>query len=305
MTFFEIVTRRKEMEKRVRYNGLPQGKSRLEGYDFGEYPIHKFRCVNDPGPMYPLWTFACGVDEWRIECYRQRTFSDTFAVEYVQNGVFIFQQNNITMKVNPGEIFLVHLDKNNSMRCETKFATKKTVIMRGALLRSNLEVLGLNRIDRIVPKNHERIDRIFERLYQLCEKTDQANYQEMSILCYSLLLELTEQTTVMQRPVELQRALEYINHHLEGALPLEDLVRYSGVSRATLHRQFRKYLKTSPINYFLDQKLERAKILLENNLCSIKEIAEQFHYASAQYFSHEFKKKYGMPPKHCKLRIRN
>ena len=127
----------------------------------------------------------------------------------------------------------------------------------------------------------------------------------MSTLCYSLLLELTEQTTVMQRPVELQRALEYINRHLEGVLPLEELVRYSGVSRATLHRQFRKYLKTSPINYFLDQKMERAKMLLENNLCSIKEIAEQFHYASAQYFSHEFKKKYGMPPKHCKLRIRS
>ena len=110
---------------------------------------------------------------------------------------------------------------------------------------------------------------------------------------------------IQERPIELQRALEYINRHLEGSLPLEELVRYSGVSRATLHRQFRKYLKTSPINYFLDQKLERAKMLLENNLCSIKEIAEQFHYASAQYFSHEFKKKYGMPPKHCKLRIRS
>ena len=290
------------MRKRTRYNGEALGKSRLEGCNYGEYPIHKFHCINDPGPGYPLQLHVCGVDEWCKECFRQRTFSDTFAVEYVQSGVFIFQQNNVTMKVKPGEIFLVHLDKDNSMRCETDFATKKTVIMRGPLLRLHLETLGLNQIDRIVPQTHEKIDQIFDRLNELCGQSVQINHREMSLQCYSLLLELAEQSAMQQHPPELQRALEYINQHLEGSLSLTDLAHYSGASKATLHRQFQKYLKISPINYFLDQKLERAKIQLENNLCSIKEIAELFHYASAQYFAHEFKKKYGISPKYYKLR---
>ena len=206
------------------------------------------------------------------------------------------------MKVKPGEIFLVHLDKDNSMRCETDFATKKTVIMRGPLLRLHLETQGLNQIDRIVPQTHEKIDQIFDRLNELCGRSVQINHREMSLQCYSLLLELAEQSAMQQHPPELQRALEYINQHLEGSLSLTDLAHYSGASKATLHRQFQKYLKISPINYFLDQKLERAKIQLENNLCSIKEIAELFHYASAQYFAHEFKKKYGISPKYYKLR---
>ena len=293
------------MKERISFNGAMHGESRLEGYNFGPYPIHKFRNINDPGPNYPLWPFACGTDEWRKECFRRRTCSDTFAVEYVQKGVFIFQQDNITMKVKPGELFLVHLDRNNSMRCETDFATKKTVIMRGALLRSSLEALGLNRIDHIMPHGTERIDRIFERLHELCGESTPESRREMSILCYSLLVELSEQSTVLQRPAELQRALDYIHGHLDETLPLAELVRCSGVSSATLHRQFRKYLNTSPINYFLDQKLERAKMLLENNLYSIKEVAEQLHYASSQYFASEFKKKYGIPPKNCKLRIRS
>ena len=292
------------MRERIHINYAPPGKSRLEGCNYGAYPIHKFRYINEPGPTYPLWPFACGTDEWRKECFRKRTFSDTFAVEYVQKGVFIFQQDNITMKVNPGEIFLVHLDRNNSMRSETAFATKKTVIMRGSLLRPSLEALGLNRIDRIVPGERERIDRIFDRLYELCGESTQESRHEMSTLCYSLLVELTEQATVLEHPAELQRALEFMNVHLNDPLALAELVHYSGASRATLHRQFRKYLHTSPISYFLDQKLERAKMLLENNRYSVKEVAEQLHYASAQYFASEFKKKFGLPPKRYKLRIR-
>ena len=94
-----------------------------------------------------------------------------------------------------------------------------------------------------------------------------------------------------------------MHSHLTEPLALDELVRHSGVSRATLHRLFRKYMKMSPINYFLDRKLERAKVLLENNLHSVKEVAEMLNYASPQYFASEFKKKYGLPPKNFKLRV--
>ena len=291
------------MKEKVFSCGGMNGKSRLEGYNYGGYPIHKFRHNNTPGPSLPLWPYACGVDEWRKECFRKRTYSDTFAVEYVQRGVFIFQQNNITMRVNPGEIFLVHLDRNSSMRCETAFATKRTIIMQGELLRSTLEALGLTGISHIVPREHERIDRFFDRIDDLIEIHSQESRREISIACYALLTELAGQSAVLRHPEDLRRALEYIHGHLNEPLSLEELVRCSGVSRATLHRQFRKYLKTSPISYFLDRKLDRARKLLENHLLSIKEVAEMMNYASPQYFASEFRKKYGVPPKFFKYRI--
>ena len=290
------------MPHRVFFQGRNQGRSKLEGYNFNGYPVHKFRTVNQPDQIYPLWAGSCGLDEWRKECFRKRTFSDTFAVEYVQTGVFIFQQNNIMMRAEPGMIFLVHLDRNNSMRCETDLATKRTVIMHGPLLRTALETLGLTRIDLISPADPDRIDAIFDRLYGLCGETTQDSRREMSIACYSLLVELAEQSTIRRRPPELQRALDYIHGHLDEPLPLDELVRHSGVSGATLHRQFRKYMKTSPIDYYLDQKLERARALLENHQFSVKEVAEQLHYASSQYFASQFRKKFGVPPKSFKFR---
>ena len=293
------------MDKRLHFQPQGMGKSRLEGYNFGRYPIHNFTHTNDPDPVYPLWASTCGLDQWRKECFRKRTFSDTFAVEYVQDGVFIFQQDNITMKVRPGEIFLVHLGRNNSMWCETDFAVKRTIIMRGPQLRSIVETLGLDRIDMIRLNDRSRVDRLFDRIDELAVDPSLACRRDSSIACYSLLVELAEQAAVRHRPAELERALDYIHGHLNEPLALDELVRHSGVSRATLHRQFRKYMKMSPINYFLDQKLERAKMLLENNLHSIKEVAEMLNYASPQYFASEFKKKYGLPPKNYKMRIRS
>ena len=292
------------MIRRIRVQREPNGKSRLEGYDYAGYPKHNFFYMNDPKPVAPLWASVAGVDEWRKECFRRRVFSDTFAVEYVQQGIFVFQQNHVTMKVRPGEIFLVHLDRDNSMCCETDFAVKRTVIMRGPLLRPMLASLGLDRIDRIAPREHEEIDRCFDRICSAADgSVPRCTPRDYSIACYTLLLELAEQAVSRQRPRELQRVLEYMHAHLNEPLRMADLLRLSGWSSATLHRQFRRYMNDSPMDYFLGQKLERAKSLLENHPYSIKEVAEMLHYASPQYFASEFKKKYKVPPGRFKYRI--
>ena len=290
----------KRFKKYVNSSSQDNPKSTLDGYNYKEYPNHDFCYLSNNENILPIFVNFFGYDTWHKECLRRRTFSDTFSVEYVQKGVFLFQQNNIKMRVNPGEIFFVHLDQANSMQCETLYATKKVVNMKGPLLRVLLETLGLDRINMIVPKNRARIDEIFDKLFTLCEKTPIISQQEISILCYTLLVELADQASVQQYPEELLRALEYIQSRVKESLSLEDLAQYSGVSRASLHRYFRKYLNTSPINYYLNQKLARAKILLENHLYSIKEVAVMLNYASPQYFASEFKKRYGFSPKNCK-----
>ena len=291
------------MAIRKYFHGRVRGNSVLQGYNYGGYPKHNFRSINEPEHIYPFWTSSVGPDEWHCKCYRERKNSDTFAIEYVQEGIFIFQQNNITYKVIPGEIFLVNFGKNNSMRCETEFAVKKTVIMEGIMLPQTLSVLGLDRVDVISSPEHTSLDHYFDRLYELNGQNCLESRRESSVLCYSLLVELAEIATIRQRPVELQKALDYIHSHLTEPVSLDELVSYAGTSKATLHRQFRKYMQTSPVNYWLEQKLERAKSLLQTHPYSVKEVAEMLCYASSQYFAAEFKKKYGVSPKTVKCRL--
>ena len=278
------------------------GKSKLEGYNFGKYPKHKFKTWSNILTNYPVFPTSCGYDEWRKECFRKRTFSDTFAIEYVQNGIFIIQQNNITRKVMPGEIFLVHLDSDSSMRCETDFAIKRVIILEGPLLRQLIEKLNLDKVSIVEASAAQNFLHYFDELDELVAKISDQNRMRASCLCYSFLIELAKMTKANQHPAELQVTLEYIHNHLDCRLTLAELAQNAHTSISTLHRQFRQYLNISPVNYLIDCKLERAKLLLANHFYSIKEIAELLSYSSPQFFAREFKKKYGISPKAFKNR---
>ncbi len=286
-----------------RYISMFDGESKLFGYNYGKYPKHHFLHPARTGGIaadYPIQVLSTGYDEWHKECFRQRINSDTFAVEYVQEGIFLFRQDDITLRINPGEIFLVQFGVDNSMQCETETATKRTVIMTGSLLRRSLEVMGLARVNRIIPNDRTRIDGIFDRIYAHSQKDDIADYRETCKECYALLMELSAQNAATHRPKELQRALEYIHEHLSEHLTLARLVQHTGVSGATLYRLFREHLKTSPIEYCLEQKMERAASLLRHHIYSVKELAAEMNYSSPQYFATEFKKHFGITPKQVK-----
>lgn len=70
----------------------------------------------------------------------------------------------------------------------------------GTLLRRILEQIGLDRINLIIPGDRERLDAMFDRIYELSRKETLANYRDACSECYALLLELSAQSTAMHRP---------------------------------------------------------------------------------------------------------
>ncbi|MDZ7742484.1 MAG: helix-turn-helix transcriptional regulator [Bacteroidota bacterium] len=52
--------------------------------------------------------------------------------------------------------------------------------------------------------------------------------------------------------------------------------------------------------YIINQKIEKVKELLVYDELSLKEIAYQVHYSSAQYLSNQFKSVTGLTPSHLK-----
>ncbi len=280
------------------------GTSKISGFNYGKYPLHDFISFAYAGKEtdgHPFRLLVSGYDYWHRECLRQRINSNVFAIEFVQEGTFLFNQFNKTTQVEAGEIFLVHLGENSSMRCETETAKKRTVTLAGSLLRRILEQFSLDRISRIIPTDRQRFDELFDELQRSGEEQTLSNYRKGCAVCYAMLQELSAQCAAMTRPVELQRALEYIHENLSGKLTIDKLVRYTGTSSATLHRMFKKYLKTSPVSYYLDQKMEKAFSLLRANIYSVKEVAAKMEYSSPQYFATDFKKKYGCSPRECFL----
>ncbi len=283
-----------------RFVNTPKGESKLFGYDFDCYPVHKFRSFNMIPGSVPLFAITSGRDIWRKECFRQRINSDVFAIEYVQSGVFIFNHNGIEKKMSSGEIFLLHKGSNSSMRCEGDFAVKRVIIMEGKALLPLLNITGLDRVYHLKPAELSRIDALFDEIDAFDDSDDDVDWTGFSALCYELVLNLAGQIPESLYPPALQKALQFISRNLDNSLSLDELSGYVGVSNATLYRMFQTYLNSSPVNWFISEKLEKARNLLA--YYPVKEVAAMLNYSSAQYFSGEFKKHFGVSPKNFRCR---
>ena len=275
------------------------GNSLLYGNNYGPYPKRtsfNFSALGKMRPRVPIAFVSFSSEEWHKQVYRERVNSNTFSIELVLDGVFNYTGEGKSYRVSPGEIFFVQLGKNSSMCTETETAVKKTVIIEGSALQHTLEYLELDTLFVFKPVNLERIVSIMNNFSALGERATFDNFRSASVEAYRLLLEISAQNKEMRRPAELQRAIEFIHENLDKNLVLQDIVNASQASGATLHRQFRKYLNVSPIEYFINAKMEMAHGLLLSSTLSIKEISSRLNYSSQQYFASEFKKRYGKTP---------
>ena len=282
---------------------VANGESLLYGNNFGPYPkrsFYNFSSLGQNSPHCPVALHSCGIDQWHCKVFRERVKSDTFSVEMVVDGVFNYTLDGKSYQVNPGEIFFVQLGMDSSMYCETETATKKLVIISGGLLPQVLEYLELNRIAVLKPCDLSGISAIFDRIIELSKTTDFENYRNVCSETYRLLLELSAQNIALNRPAGLQRAIEYIHENVKNPVSLEKIIAAARVSGATLHRQFRKYMNISPIEYYLNVKMEMAHEMLKTEHFSVKEVSSRLNYSSPQYFASEFKKRYGKTPRSIK-----
>ncbi|WP_221030399.1 AraC family transcriptional regulator [Actomonas aquatica] len=104
-------------------------------------------------------------------------------------------------------------------------------------------------------------------------------------------------------PERINRALDYIQQHLDQPLSLEDVARVACFSPFHFHRIFR-FQTGEPLNACIKRlRLERAVTLMTQrrpagprNAASLTEIALACGFGSSTDFSRSFKQHYGVPP---------
>jgi AraC family transcriptional regulator len=104
-------------------------------------------------------------------------------------------------------------------------------------------------------------------------------------------------------PRQLQQILEYIHAHLERDIQLADLAGSLGMSQFHFSRLFKHSIGTSPYQYLLQQRIERAKQLLKQTDRSIVDIALECGFNSHSHLSKQFRQIAGMTPKKYRAEI--
>lgn len=93
-----------------------------------------------------------------------------------------------------------------------------------------------------------------------------------------------------------QQVREYLNRNMDRSVSLDELGENIHVSKYHLCRQFKRAFGVSPIQYHLDSRIDRAKLLLVTTDASIGDIAESVGFQSIYSFSRAFKKRENVSP---------
>ena len=97
-------------------------------------------------------------------------------------------------------------------------------------------------------------------------------------------------------PVE--RAVRFINDNiLLRPVTVSAIAEELGLSPAYFTRLFQRRIGMTPVKYIIEVRVAQAKRMLTEENYSIKEIAAALHYEDQLYFSRQFTKATGLPPR--------
>jgi AraC family transcriptional regulator len=96
---------------------------------------------------------------------------------------------------------------------------------------------------------------------------------------------------------QMLQILDYIHEHLHKEIKLADLANLLGISQFHFSYLFKQSLGTTPYQYLLQQRVERAKQLLKGSNHSIMEIAFLCGFNSHSHLSKQFRQLTGVAPK--------
>ena len=91
--------------------------------------------------------------------------------------------------------------------------------------------------------------------------------------------------------------LEFIDSNIQAGLELSDIALLVGLSTSRVRHLFTAAIGLSPIHYLRLRRMQKAKVLLEETVFSVKEVMAKVGINDASHFVRDFRHHYGLTPK--------
>ena len=127
--------------------------------------------------------------------------------------------------------------------------------------------------------------------------SDERRCKEKAANIVGYILEVL--TDINQRASQnphVQKAIDYISNHISEPTTLSHIATFLNMSREYTASLFKKETGMTVSQYVNEQKLLRACDLLRDSPLNLTEISTLLGYNDYSYFSHIFRKRFGVPP---------
>jgi AraC family carnitine catabolism transcriptional activator len=97
-------------------------------------------------------------------------------------------------------------------------------------------------------------------------------------------------------PALVRAAINLMEQHLETPLSIPGISKQLAVSQRQLNRLFKTYVNKSPVVYYRDIRLDRARCLVTQTDLKLTEIAIASGFASQTHFTRAYSHRFGLAP---------
>ena len=263
--------------------GLVQGNSLIADLhltDIGYYPLarYHFRERNMGCAQFILLYCIEGKGEIRLNETIHSVSADQFFI--IPVGMPHAYHSD---EEDPWSIYWIHFSGSKASNF-TKFACQSISIERG--------------------KNSRISDRLelFSEIFRNLDRGFSVETLEYVNLCLSYLLASfthLSQFRLIKESGENDPIAQSINFMLENLtkkLKLDEIALATGLSASHYSRLFQNRTGHSPIDYFIQLKIQRACRLLDNSGWMIADVSREMGFDDPFYFSRVFRKVMGMSP---------
>jgi AraC family carnitine catabolism transcriptional activator len=98
-------------------------------------------------------------------------------------------------------------------------------------------------------------------------------------------------------PSVLKRAIKLMEENLEEALSIPQICKRVRLSQRQLDRLFAQFVRKSPVLYYRDIRLDRARSLVTQTDMRLSEVAVASGFASQAHFSRAYRERFGLAPR--------
>ena len=97
--------------------------------------------------------------------------------------------------------------------------------------------------------------------------------------------------------IRMQKMLAFINESYSRDITLSDIAGAASISKSEASRCFQSYLSTSPVNYLLNLRIQKAMQLLRSTEMTVEAVSLECCFGSSAYFCKLFRSRTGMTPR--------
>ncbi|HEX2950638.1 MAG TPA: AraC family transcriptional regulator [Armatimonadota bacterium] len=116
-------------------------------------------------------------------------------------------------------------------------------------------------------------------------------------LLTDISFELRKMTIARERFADIIKGIVYLEQHYTSAISVPELAEMCHVSETYFRRLFKQYAGMPPLDYAIDLRMKKAKLMLESGASSVAEVAYALGFDDLSYFSRLYKRRLGIPPR--------